>query len=302
MYVLDERLPPNYALRMTILAANIAELLSRAKRQSDVADACGVSQPTVSRWATGSKPEPEALVALSGYAGVSTEMLVTVPIAEWPTPDRERFKAKRMRRGWSPAQLSQHAHVVIMRERAKASISVDMIAEFEGGGGSANPTWLRFAEMALQEGAPPEQASTEPRDDLVYLRRVDIAFAMGDGTEIDPHADTRLVPFNLNDLRALTKAPIEALILVDGIGDSMETTLSRHDTLLIDTSRTEIRQSDLIWAFDYGGGGMVKRLRRIPGDKIRITSDNSLAPPPEDVPASDIRIVGKVLLALRTVQ
>ena len=137
----------------------------------------------------------------------------------------------------------------------------------------------------------------EPRDEMVYVREVDISLAMGDGAVVEDYPATQLVPFNLGFIRAITRANTEHLLLMTGHGESMEPTLLRSDYLMIDTSAQGPIISDTIWAFHYAGGGMIKRLRRIREggrDCYLIVSDNPHVPP-QIAEIEDIHIIGKLV-------
>jgi phage repressor protein C with HTH and peptisase S24 domain len=56
-------------------------------------------------------------------------------------------------------------------------------------------------------------------------------------------------------------------------GDSMEPTLSNGSHVFVDTSHNYPSPPDL-YAINYGHGLMVKRIELLPGDKIRVISDN----------------------------
>jgi phage repressor protein C with HTH and peptisase S24 domain/predicted XRE-type DNA-binding protein len=293
---------PDYALRMTILAENIAELLRLAKRQQDVADAVGLTQSSVSRLAKGAEPKPESLIAIARYAGVSVETLVEVPIGDWPRQDREAFKHSRQKLGWSLAILAQETHAIIRRERAKASVSADAIEAYEAGTNDNAPGWLAYARMAFEEGGSAKNQVTAPRDDLVYVRQVDIRYAMGDGTAIEDYPETSLVPFNNGFLQGITRAPLEKLILASGHGDSMDPTIKEHDYVLIDATENRLGIGDTVYAFEYAGAGYIKRLRPVIVDGVRmieVNSDNRAVAPTFTALPEDIHLVGKVVLLMR---
>ena len=164
------------------------------------------------------------------------------------------------------------------------------------------PEWFRYVEMAFEEGEQQQPGETDARDELVYVRQVDIRYAMGAGANIDEYPAAKLVPFNLGFLRLLTSAPVERLFLASGIGNSMEPTLLKGDLVLIDTTETRSNFGDLIWAFEYAGSGYIKRLRRVRRDgedRIEILSDNP-AIPSEIADPADIHIIGKVAWLARS--
>jgi phage repressor protein C with HTH and peptisase S24 domain len=81
----------------------------------------------------------------------------------------------------------------------------------------------------------------------------------------------------------------------------MEPTLHKHDIVLIDTTDHDLVAGDTIWALEYAGSGLIKRLRRVVRNgavKVMILSDNPSVPPEEADP-DDIRIVGKVVWIAR---
>ena len=136
-----------------------------------------------------------------------------------------------------------------------------------------------------------------PRDELAYVRSADISLGMGNPAIVEDYPDTELVPFNLGFIRAITKAPTDQLVIMGGHGESMEPTLLRNDMLMIDTSQRSPIASDLIWAFHYAGGGMIKRLRRIRDhrrDRILIISDNT-AVPVQTADLEDVHVIGKLI-------
>jgi len=158
------------------------------------------------------------------------------------------------------------------------------------------PGWR--GELPDQVGMLGPRADPNERlDELVYVREVDISYAMGAGTNIEDYPETGLVPFNLGFLRLLTSTPTEHLFIAKGIGDSMEPTVLRSDVLMFDTQQTDGRGADSIWAHTYAGDGFVKRLRRVQGKagpEFLILSDNQLVPP-QPAAIEDVHIIGKLV-------
>jgi len=133
--------------------------------------------------------------------------------------------------------------------------------------------------------------------EIVYVPEVDISFAMGDGAVIEDYPAETLIPFNLSFLRGVAKSTTDKLFISTGHGESMEPTLLRSDMLMIDTSQRVISGSDFIWAINYAGGGMVKRVRLIREDgrnRYLILSDNPVVPPLTADP-EDVHVVGKLV-------
>lgn len=130
--------------------------------------------------------------------------------------------------------------------------------------------------------------------DIELVRQVDISYAMGDGSIVEDYPDSGFVPFDRNQLRRLTRGPTSMLFLATGHGDSMTPTLLKDDLILVDAGQNQVMQQDRIWALSFAGAGMVKRLRRLPGGRYLILSDNQ-AVPPQEAGNEDIHIVGKVV-------
>jgi len=159
----------------------------------------------------------------------------------------------------------------------------------------------------LLEGGPlPSQADDGAGEgviaplnsDIEYVKLFDISYAMGDGSLIEGSPEVSLLPFSLDFLRRYARGSTDMLFLAKGHGDSMEPTLRREDLLMIDTSQVTVTMQDEIWALTYAGAGMVKRLRRLPDDMVRILSDNTTVPD-YDVDAAEVHIVGKVVWVAR---
>ena len=77
----------------------------------------------------------------------------------------------------------------------------------------------------------------------------------------------------------------------------MEPTLLRSDMLMVDTSRRSLSLSDHVWAFEYAGGGMIKRLRRVRQDgesKVLIISDNPSVPV-QMAELNEINLIGQLI-------
>jgi phage repressor protein C with HTH and peptisase S24 domain len=158
------------------------------------------------------------------------------------------------------------------------------------------PGWQRETPDQVGMYGPRPDPNEKP-DDLVYVREVDISYAMGDGAVIEEYPQTGLIPFNVGFIKGVTRSTTENLIIATGHGESMEPTLLRSDMLMIDTSQRHVGQSDLIWALTYAGGGMIKRLRRVREegrDRFVILSDNPSVPP-MTADVEDVHIVGKLV-------
>lgn len=212
------------------------------------------------------------------------------------------MKEQRAKRGWSTTNLADYARAIARREGSSIKLTQQTVSGFEQGEAKRMPEWYRYVVMAFEEGAPARQQDTSARDELVFVRQVDIRYAMGDGAAIDDYAAVQLVPFNLGFIQRLSRAPVERLFLASGIGNSMEPTLLKDDLVLIDTTETRSSFGDLLWAFEYAGSGYIKRLRRIRKEGrevLEMLSDNNAVPPMYGEP-EEVHIVGKVVWIARS--
>ncbi len=164
------------------------------------------------------------------------------------------------------------------------------------------PAYLTGETSDADEGADSFALSQKKASDerVIEIPVVDLAYGMG-GTyldDIDP--ETRSEPFPLSFIRRYTKARAEDLVVADGLGDSMMPTIGSNDQMLIDRSIDSLRVADQIWAFSFGGVGMVKRLRPRPDGSIAILSDNPSVP--EDQAVDDeLFLIGRVVAIVRKV-
>jgi len=162
-----------------------------------------------------------------------------------------------------------------------------------------------FEIHAAFENAPrpqtrPSNSSGLMNDRIIEIPVLDLAYGMG-GTYLD-NIDPEMIsePFPLSFIRRYTKAKAEDLVIAEGLGDSMAPTIGSNDQMMIDRSIDQLRVADQIWAFSFGGVGMVKRLRPRPDGSIAILSDNPAVS--EDVAHDDeLHLIGRVVAIVRKV-
>ena len=153
-------------------------------------------------------------------------------------------------------------------------------------------------EPDIPAAPPPDMNTSLSAAQIELVRRVDITYAMGDGTVIEDYPETDFLPFSLNFLRQFARGPTDRLFIASGHGESMEPTLRRDDLVMIDASQNRVAFQDHIWALTYCGAGMIKRLRRVSGGRLLIHSDNP-AVPPQEADEEDVYVVGKVVWIAR---
>jgi phage repressor protein C with HTH and peptisase S24 domain len=163
------------------------------------------------------------------------------------------------------------------------------------------PRWSTEEEVAPYSTLQPILAWEHPEDlpegEFVMVPRLAVKLSAGNGQEQVEIEFTKAVPqaFRAQWIREQHLKP-NKLAAMTADGDSMETTIFDGDSLLVDTSQTDVVDGK-VYALWYDGGERVKRLFRLPGGGLRIKSDN-----PEhaaiEVSASSmehVRILGRVV-------
>jgi phage repressor protein C with HTH and peptisase S24 domain len=206
------------------------------------------------------------------------------------------------RAGLNQSQLADRVGVKqpsigrLLSGETKTTRALDLIARALG----TSPAYLKGEVDDPTTDAPPLPAVAERDDRVLEIPVIDLAYGMG-GTYLDDvDANVRSEPFPLSFIRRYTKAKAEDLVIADGLGDSMAPTIGSNDQMLIDRSIDTLRVADQIWAFSFGGVGMVKRLRPRPDGSIAILSDNPAVP--EDRAVDDeLFLIGRVVAIVRKV-
>jgi phage repressor protein C with HTH and peptisase S24 domain len=121
-----------------------------------------------------------------------------------------------------------------------------------------------------------ELASEAKNNDLLISQYVDVKGAMGTGLvlrgetgkitgwKVTPEWISKNVPANTGS---------KNLAIVTGFGDSMRGMFNSGDPLLVDTGIKSL-DYDGVYFFRIGDEGFIKTLQRIPGDGIRVISEN----------------------------
>lgn len=144
---------------------------------------------------------------------------------------------------------------------------------------------------------PPTSEAVAADLDLVAVREVDLALGMG-ATFLDTPVTARFQHFPRSWIRNFTNSPPEDLFFAHAIGDSMTPTMLSGDIVLIDRKQCIVDHADLIWAFTFGGMGMIKRIGAARNGQIMILSDNPAIPTNFATP-DELHIIGRVVAIVR---
>ncbi len=127
----------------------------------------------------------------------------------------------------------------------------------------------------------------------VAVPHYDVALSAGDGCQWSEHPDNEpvAVPARLLKAKGVKPAHLRALYVR---GDSMAPALDHGDTVVIDISRTTVRD-DTLFALVYAGELYIKRLFRLPGGGVALHSDNPRHPSRELTGAqlAELHILGE---------
>ena len=310
MQICTQELAPvsigDYALRMqTTLARNIALLRKHlGDTQAKFAERLDVPQSYISKWENhGNEPSARSLARLAELAGVELEEFID---EEWSAGQPvslmtvNNIAKLREARGWARPELAK-----------RMGTSAQQVERLEKGQRGLRANWIEKAALAL--GVPPADIITPISDAAAYvqsdhpavigsadgdgtisLKRINLGFAMGDGTNLDDYVEEGTIDFDANLLRLISPSPAHRLVVADGVGDSMQPTLLDSDMIVIDTMQNQLNKWDRIWAMSLQGGGAVKRVGPAEKGKVEIISDNP-AIPNRTVPIEDVRIIGRVV-------
>lgn len=136
---------------------------------------------------------------------------------------------------------------------------------------------------------------------LVFLPQLDVQASAGEGIIPSGEAIVSFVAFSEAYLRSIGIAP-RAAHLVQVKGDSMYPTLRDGEWVIVDVTIDDVHD-DALYAVNYAGAVVVKRLQLMFDGSLNLSSDNKAAGyidqriEPKDLP--DLHVVGRVKGHLR---
>lgn len=164
------------------------------------------------------------------------------------------------------------------------------------------PAYLTGETDDPSEGSLPMPTAEQLAEQLgvALIPELELGYSMGGGSVFTEYEQKGVVPFQREWLRPKMKGSFAELFVARGEGDSMQPTMLDGDIVVIDTAQKDVRQQDRIWALSYGDLGMIKRVRKLPGDGegsggYDILSDNHEAVAPFRAYDGEMHIVGRVI-------
>ncbi len=165
---------------------------------------------------------------------------------------------------------------------------------------------IRLEWLATGEGSPDAAApgahrleSADLGADYAMIPLYDVQAAAGHGAVVEDQQATDALAFKKQWIHRELHANPGDLYLIHVVGESMEPTLAAGDIILVDhRPGAQGVTHDGIYVLRMDGGLLVKRLQRLPGHRIKLSSDNSAYDPFElslDSAGNDLQIIGRVV-------
>ncbi len=144
-----------------------------------------------------------------------------------------------------------------------------------------------------------EENSEKEIEDCLNLPVLgDVSASMGTGIQVYNESQTGIYKISAKVLKDIGANPKESDIIF-AEGDSMEPTIQGGSALIVDKSRTDVKDGK-IYCINFNGALMAKRLQLLPPKKLRVISDNFNKYPAWDVDFSkeidfNFKVVGEVM-------
>lgn len=186
--------------------------------------------------------------------------------------------------------------------RKAAGLSQSGFTRYLKGGEATRPALIAIANAAnvnllwLMTGQPPKRGVTAwPErfgDEYAQVPIYNVSVSAGDGALVEHEEAVGRLAFGRWWLRQAGLQE-QHLAAIRATGDSMEPTISDGDMLLVDTNQRDIR-ADAVFVVRLDDMLVVKRVQRLPGQQVRILSDNRRYDPIQ-LGASDLAVAGRVV-------
>ena len=206
---------------------------------------------------------------------------------------KNNLKALRKKSGFSQVELAE-----------KLNTTQGMIGLLERGERKLSPDWLKRISQILScsplDILPDLNIITptiQPNQNSVSIEMINATACCGNGVENFAENVIGFWQMPKEEYRAISTIAPDNVKMLRVFGDSMETTLSDGDWVLVDISR-KFFDSDGIFLIRLSTGLAVKRIQGTIGTDVVICSDNPKYRP-ITAPTSDVIIVGKVIYTLK---
>ncbi|CUB06653.1 XRE family transcriptional regulator [Marinomonas fungiae] len=253
-------------------------LSERLGGSSQLARLSGVSESVVRKWKAGSsEPTLSRLKAIAEAGGVSVQWLAT-------GEESQSTAGLRSFSGSCLEAVNQSFKQAGLHIDARWHEMVANIAEKRG-----------LDSQDLDDIASLVQSEAEISSEFALIPGYRVEVSAGPGSAINEEKPTRFLAFRHKWLR-FRQLKAENLALVFARGDSMEPTIHDNNTLMIDTSKTELVDGS-IYVIRTDNHLVVKRVQKLINKGVLLLSDNKEYKEQELQPseALDLAVIGKVV-------
>lgn len=156
--------------------------------------------------------------------------------------------------------------------------------------------WLATGEGPMRRGH--HHVGEELVGDYVAIPLYEVRAAAGAGALVEHENVVDVLHFKESWVRQELRASPSDLYLIHVDGESMEPTLRPGDVILVDRRDTGPAR-DGIYVLRMDGALLVKRLQRLPGGNLKVSSDNPAYEPfvakASDLHSEEFVVVGRVV-------
>jgi len=209
-----------------------------------------------------------------------------------------RIRSERKRLGLSQIAFAKLGGVTVQTQRKYESDARRPDADYLASvGRKADVSWIVTGERRTAAYAAGINEDEVPYGDYVSIALVDVRAAAGGGAVVESERIVDVLHFKQDWIRHELHASPQDLRLIFVDGESMEPMLHTGDVILVNVGDQAARR-DGIYVLRLEDALLVKRLQRLPGQRVRVTSDNPAYQPFElQMPLEDngAAIIGRVV-------
>lgn len=242
---------------------------------SNLARSMGVSEAVVRKWrANQSDPSRQNLISLADAGCVTIQWLATGtgPMKSYSLPNINDFLDDLA----SDAEVEYH-------QGTEGDYSVFFPED----------TVHKITDFVQQYS---KTHTSEIRDEYAYIPLYNVEASAGHGSYVETEEVASRLAFRRDWINNEIHANPSNLHLIYVRGDSMQPALESGQVVMVDTSAAHDAIRDGIHVIQIDGSVLIKRLQRLPGNKIMVMSDNKIYPSFEaDLKSGDIKIIGRVI-------
>jgi phage repressor protein C with HTH and peptisase S24 domain len=185
--------------------------------------------------------------------------------------ERVRTARGKLSREALSAALEVHVNTVSKFERGESmpgAFALMQIAAITG----CSVHWLLTGRNV--DGGVEKSLRAVERGEYVYVPHFDVKASAGNGIFNDIETVITMRPFDVTYIRGTLGITHNDLALITVIGTSMQPQLHSKDTVMLDLRANDV-QTEGIHAIRIDGALLVKKVQRLPGKVLRVSSANT---------------------------